>query len=205
MNKIILIRHGESKWNKIGKIQGQKDIELTQKGRKQAKKLAEDLKKEKIDYIYTSDLERAYETANIISKELNKPIFLTKKLREINFGDWQGKTINQIKNKYKNQFNTWRKSPHLLSLSGAENLIKVQERSMLLLRELHKKHKNDNIILVSHGVTIKVLILSILDIDIENYRKITVDNCSLTMIKYIEDKSKIICLNERVKMEDYYD
>ncbi len=128
MKKIIITRHGQTNWNLIGRIQGQKDIELNEVGIEQAKKLALKLSKEKIDIIYTSDLKRSYQTAKIISDTIKTNIIIDKNLREIHFGNWQGLTLSDIKKDFNQEYIIWRTEPHKLNLPGAEKLIEVQER-----------------------------------------------------------------------------
>ncbi len=196
MSRLYIVRHGETVWNTERKTQGMKDSALTEKGIIQAKKLSERLALEKIDYIYSSSLSRAYETAKIISSKLNLAINITDDLREMNFGCWQGLTIEEVKNNYPNEHIIWHSEPHKWSISGSETLIQVRERTLKLVNDLRKKHINKNILLVSHGTAIKALLLGILDIDLSNYRKIAQDNTSINVIEYRGDLPVIKFLND---------
>ncbi|MBS4536252.1 histidine phosphatase family protein [Clostridium sp. D2Q-14] len=198
MNKLYLIRHGETIWNKIGIIQGQADISLTKKGEKQAFLVSNKLKDANIRHIYSSDLNRAYDTAKIIAKNLDISVSKKEELREINFGAWQGFTIKYIKKAYNKEYEIWRNEPYLLTIPKGESLIKVQERVMRFINRLDESHKYNNILIVSHSVVIKVIILGLLDLDLVTYRKFSISNCGLTIIEFIEKRKVIKCLNERI-------
>ena len=86
---VLLIRHGETEWNLLGKFQGCTDIALSQDGIKQAEALRDRLKGD-FDYIYSSPLMRANETAKILASEYNKEVEVVQDIREINFGEWEG-------------------------------------------------------------------------------------------------------------------
>lgn len=202
MKKLYIIRHGESKWNKVGKIQGQENIKLTKKGELQALMVADRIKNDNINHIYSSDLNRAYSTAKIIGTRIGINIEPQKKLREINFGDWQGLTLREVEERHNNEYFVWRKTPHLSTIPKGESLVAVQERAMNFIQELHKKHVEENILLVAHGVVIKVIILGLLDLDLSNYRKISINNCGLSIIEFKEGRPVIRCLNERTIVEE---
>ncbi|MGF7057056.1 histidine phosphatase family protein [Brassicibacter mesophilus] len=202
MNKLYLIRHGESEWNILSKVQGQNNVNLTKKGIEQATKAAERLSKEKIDEIYSSDLDRAYDTAKIIADKLKLDVKKLQELREIKFGVWEGLTSSEIKENYKNEHMIWMTEPHKLQLPEAERLIDVQERMLKGVNKLMKENKDKNILIVSHGSAIKALILGILDIDLSSYNKISIGNVGLTIIEYRDYSPVIGVLNDTSHLKE---
>lgn len=104
---LLLIRHGETEWNALGKFQGCTDIELSEEGIKQAQILKNRLNGE-FDWIYASPLSRAFKTANILASITNKEVIIEPEIREINFGEWEGLTVKQISEKYPDVFKAWR-------------------------------------------------------------------------------------------------
>ena len=196
MKRIYLLRHGETHWNLSGKVQGTEDILLTDMGKKQAYRLSKSIKNEKIDHIYSSDLNRAITTASIIGNELNIKVNVHRDLREINFGVWQGLTLDEIKKKYKNEHTIWRTYPHNLILTGSETLLEVKERTLKHLNKLRKLHADENVLLVAHGTSIKVLILAILEIELSNYNKFSIENTGLTIIEFREHCPVLIKFND---------
>lgn len=202
MNKIYLVRHGETKWNKIKKIQGTSDIELTPKGFKQAKKIANRLANEKIDLIYSSDLKRAYKTAEIIANKLKLKVNVSQALREINFGCWEGLTLSEIQNKYSNEYLLWMTEPHKLQISNAETLMIVKERTVKFIKEIINNSNDKNILVVSHGAAIKAFILGILNIDISHINKLVIDNVSLSIIEFRDYNPVLKLLNDTSHLKE---
>ncbi|SDY86009.1 probable phosphoglycerate mutase [Proteiniborus ethanoligenes] len=196
MNRLYLLRHGESEWNILNKIQGQKNTNLTDRGIIQAKQAAKRLMHEKIDIIFSSDLNRAFDTAKVIGEFLNLDVNSLKELREISFGVWEGLTTNEIKEKYRNEHIVWMTKPHDLILPNAESLIDLQERLLGIVNNLIKKNSNKNILIVSHGASIKALILGILGIDISMYNKLSISNTGLSIIEYRDYSPVLKLLND---------
>jgi broad specificity phosphatase PhoE len=185
MSKIYLIRHGETEWNKEGRSQGcSNDIPLSDEGMIQAASIANRLKNEEIDLVFSSNLKRAFQTAKAIAAYHNKEVVMHKEFMEISFGEWEGLKIDEIKERYMDVFNIWRDTPHIAKVPGAESLLEIKERSMTKLMEIVNTEKDKNILIVSHGITIKVLIASIMGIDLANLHKIRQNNTALNIFEY---------------------
>ena len=202
MSKLFLIRHGESEWNILKKIQGQEDVPLSSNGIVQAEKVAKRLLKEKIHHIYSSDLKRAYDTAKVIGSSLNIKVNKLEELREINFGSWQGLTSKEVQESHRDHHLIWMTNAHKLSISGAETLLDVQERMIKVTRELIVRHPDENLLLVSHGSAIKTLILGLLDIDLAVYNKMTIGNVSISVIEFREFNPVVRVLNDTCHLEE---
>lgn len=196
MTTLYLLRHGQSEWNILNKVQGQEDTELTEIGIEQANKAAERLKYENIDIIYSSDLKRAYNTAEIVGDKLDLEVNKLNGIREINFGVWQGLDLDTIKKEHGEDYKLWRTEPHKLNIENAENLQTLKERVIGDVQKLISENPNKKILLVSHGAAIKALILGILDIDISKYNKITIGNVGLSIIEFREFSPVIKVLND---------
>lgn len=196
MTKIFLIRHGQSEWNSLNKVQGQQNTILTDLGKKQALCLGDRLIDANIDIIYTSDLIRAYNTAEIISKRINKPLVANESIREINFGLWEGLTIQELQTKYKNEYFTWLKEPDKLNIEGLENLMTLQKRAMKYVNEILLENNGKNIAIVSHGAILKTIILGLLGIDISHYKNITLSNVSLSIIECRDFNNVLVLFND---------
>lgn len=152
--KIGLIRHGMTDWNVERRAQGQTDIPLNETGRKQAQALANRLKDEKWDLIISSHLSRAYETASIIAKTLKIPVLTDKRLQEKSFGNLEGTTINE-------RISTFGPDWHRVDF-GEEDNAEVQKRSLQAVEDACLQYSNQNILFVSHGATMKQLIVGLL-------------------------------------------
>lgn len=196
MTKLYLLRHGQSEWNVLNKVQGQKNTALTEKGIEQAHKAAERLAKEKIDIIYSSDLKRACDTAKIVGKKLNLEVKELCGIREIGFGVWEGLDLDTIQRDHEIHYKCWRTEPHRLKLEGGETLQIVQDRALKDVNKMVEENPGKNILIVSHGTAIKTLILGLLDIDISKYSKITIGNTGLSIIEFREFSPVLQVLND---------
>lgn len=186
MKKIYLARHGESIWNTLKMIQGQKDVPLTEKGINQAKLLGKRLRDEKIDKIYSSDLLRAYETAKIVGEIIDVEVTVSKEFREINFGIWEGMSNEELYKNYKEEYELWLRQPEKLILEGAETLYDLQNRAISGINKIINTEDSniDNILIVSHSATIKAIILGLLGMDISYFKNLVLGNVSLSIIEF---------------------
>lgn len=156
--KVILLRHGQTEWNKLHKYQGHTDIELNDFGRQQAKKVAAYLRDhEKVEAIYCSDLSRGRETAEIIGAELQLKVKCDPRWREICFGYWEGMTFNEVYEQYPREFDDWYKNTLQLKVPGGESFAELLERALPALTEMSVHHQG-TVVVVSHGGLIKMLV-----------------------------------------------
>ncbi|GAB6174815.1 histidine phosphatase family protein [Paradesulfitobacterium aromaticivorans] len=173
MTKIILTRHGETLWNIEGRVQGMMDSPLTERGLNQARRLALRLKQEGIQYLYASDRPRALATAEEIKRELELkvPVLSAPQFRELSFGEWEGKIWSELRENYADIFAVWDKSPYLVQIPGGEMMEEVAERAWEFLRELMGKHEGETICVVTHGLTLKLVVTKALGYDISDWKR----------------------------------
>lgn len=197
MTRLYILRHGETEWNKQNRTQGcSNDLSLSDYGRNQVKEVANRFKNILVDTLYSSDLKRAYETADEISKIVNQPVNKTLSLREMNFGCWEGLTSQEIGIKYKDIYEIWHSNPLNANIPDAESLIELQKRVLRFINDIILKHKDKNIVIVSHGITIKIMIFSILGIDLSFNNRIRIDNTGISIIDYYNSQSVLTLLND---------
>ncbi len=200
---LYLTRHGETIWNRLGKTQGIQDTSLTDLGRIQAKKLGQQLKKNNnINAIYCSDLLRARETAEIIGKEISIEPTSSPLLREVAFGNWEGLSIPEIEEQYPGQLARWR-NELTFAPEGGESLLAVQDRIVSFIKMIKEKHhdSDDNILIVSHAATTKVIILSLIGIPLSLLTHFKISQASLSLLNVQQDGSSIIYLNDTCHLE----
>ncbi|QXM06052.1 histidine phosphatase family protein [Crassaminicella indica] len=202
MTRLYLIRHGQTKWNIESRAQGSKNVELTEEGRNQAVLLAKSMKKYRIDAIYSSDLDRAYETAKILGKTMNLEVKKIDGLREMSFGEWEGLTNEEIQRSYLKDYTVWRNEPHKAIIPGGEKLLEVQKRGLKAIYDIVKENENKNIVVVSHGVIIKSIILGLMDIDLSYFYKIRQDNTCMNVIEYKSYGPVLVTLNNTCHLEN---
>lgn len=156
--KIYITRHGETEWNIQKRMQGNSNSELTTKGIEEAKKLAKSIENIKFDYIYSSPLKRAYDTAEIIKDGRECEIIIRDNLREMSFGIWEGMSREEILEIYEEEHNNFWNYPHLFSgIDGGETYIEFVERIKNEMEYIINNSNGENILLVVHGAVIKAI------------------------------------------------
>ncbi|ETI90466.1 histidine phosphatase family protein [Clostridium butyricum] len=194
---IMLIRHGETEWNILGKFQGSTDIPLSNEGIRQAFMLKERLKSD-FDYIFSSPLKRAYETAKILCDESGKHVSIAEEIREINFGKWEGLTVKGIAEKYPDIFNEWRNDKREGKFCGGDmSTLNASIRAKNCIMEIANKHKGKKIVIVAHGGIIKAGLIGIFEWDMSMYHKIALGNTCVNTITFNDDmKPALLGLND---------
>lgn len=184
MTHIYVTRHGETDWNARSIFRGRADIELNATGQKQAELLADYLKDVEFNAIFCSPLKRALRTAQLITGlHHGIDIETTDDLIDLNYGDWQGVSKDKVKNKYPELYNQWEQEPAQAKIPGGESLGDVRERVSRFINIIVRTYEG-NIMVVSHRVVVKILILTVLGLDLSHFLNIKHDPCGLTLFKY---------------------
>ena len=190
--RIIAIRHGETSWNVDTRIQGQLDIPLSANGRWQAERLAEALRNEPIKAIYASDLTRAWQTAEYVSRATG--VGLTKEigLRERGFGDFEGKTFAEIEALLPEQSLRWRKRDPEFSPAGGESLVALRARVVEAACRLAAQHPGEQIALVGHGGVMDVLYRAATRLDIQAPRAWALGNAAINRLLWTPEGFSLV-------------
>ena len=187
--RFLLIRHGETDWNRAGKFQGQIDIPLNDHGRNQASLAAEFLKTVPIDFAFTSTMQRPKETAEIILKQHpGVELLEDADLREIGHGLWEGKFESEIDAEYPGELERWRTQPEDVQMPEGEHLKDVSIRAIAAWQKLLAQVGNQTQtgIVVAHDATNKVLLCHLLGLSLADFWKIKQGNGAVTVIDYPE-------------------
>ena len=151
--KIIITRHGQTEWNRLGKLQGQTDICLNEVGKQQAEETANQIANEKIDLIITSTLTSAKETAEIINKRFNVPIVIDDRIKERNYGKSEGITLEErleLKRNYPIVEYVWNYNKNI-DFNEIETMHDFCKRIYIALDDITEKYKDKNVLIVTHG------------------------------------------------------
>ena len=155
---LLLIRHAESSWNALGRWQGHGDPPLSDRGRAQAHALARELASETIDVLVSSDLRRAAETAAILGEARGLRPELNPRLRELDLGDWEGLTRDQIERKAGNALRRFDAGDLDVRPGGGENLREIEQRAFSIVAELVDAHPGRRLAIVTHLGVIRALL-----------------------------------------------
>lgn len=190
--KLFLVRHGETEWNKIGRFQGSVDTNLSEEGIKQAQCVSKRFNGN-FDHIYSSPQKRAFHTAEIICANTGVKPNIAYEMREINYGDWEGLTREEILNTFPDEFYKWRNDEAEAPIVGGElSIKKASTRAKKAIREIVNKHKGEKIIIVAHGGIIKAGLIGFFNWNMTMYHKITIGNTSICELEFDDDLNPII-------------
>lgn len=178
---IYLVRHGQTKWNKGRVFRGHKDIPLDEKGIEQAGQVSEYLKNCEVKNIFSSPLLRAKKTAEIISNKLGVEINIDDKFIDLNFGKWEGHEIDWVTNNDPYNYSLYKNEPEKASFPDGETLNQCLERVYKRFYNLVEEYE-DNIIIVTHRVIIKMILIGILGLSLNTFWQLQIDTCSTTEI-----------------------
>ncbi len=193
-SRIILIRHGETDWNKEGRFQGQIDIPLNERGKDQSLKASKYLQEIKFTKAFSSSMKRPYETAKIILGEENKiEIKEIKDLVEISHGLWEGKLEKEIKETWPEILKKWHSKPESIIMPEGESIKQVSERSISAWNNIcESQQDNDTTLVVAHDAVNKTLICNILGLDYSNIWMIKQGNGGITVIDIVNKNEYIL-------------
>jgi broad specificity phosphatase PhoE len=191
MLHLILVRHGETEWNEQRRYQGQSDVPLSRSGRWQAELVAVRLAGQKIDAVYASDLERAWETAEAIAEYNGLEVTPEPRLRELKFGVLEGLTFDEAQARYPEMIAAWL-GDFSYPPEGGETIEGFNARILSLLEDLKQKHDEQVVLLVGHGGSLSEILRVVLGLSREKRWYLEMENASLSEVlideKYISLK-----------------
>ena len=183
--QVVLVRHGATDWNLQWRCQGSTDRDLSDVGVRQAKQIAELLSEEEIHAVYSSHLRRARQTAERISQPHNLPVLIEQEVRELDHGELEGLTFNEIKANYADFLVRWRSEPAEICVPGGERLADVAERAWNGLNQIVQRHADaERILVVSHNFPILGIVCRVSGTHLNQYRTFHLDPCGITRLKY---------------------
>jgi Fructose-2,6-bisphosphatase len=186
VTRFFLLRHGETEWNRDGnKYCGRTDVSLSEQGIKQAEAAAKALKHVKFHAVFSSTLVRASATAAIISKEFGLPVIEDQRLVEIDFGKWEGKTVQMIEREHKDSWTDWLTNPaECFAGETGESASQVYNRIQSFFEEVSKTYPDKNALVVAHNTVNRIAATQWFGLPFSHYRKIKMDNTGVSIIEY---------------------
>ena len=193
--RLILVRHGESFWNEQKRVSGFTDIDLNEKGKEQAKRLAIALKKEKVAAIYSSPLKRCVDTAQAIAQLCYLEVNIDPDLKELDTGELEGLPEEEISKRYGEFWKEWRRGSGSLHLPGGESLEELQIRAWRAIHRIAKRHAEEVVVVVSHLFTILVIISQVLGLELRYLRRLRQDEAAISILNMEEQGNSLVLLN----------
>jgi len=196
MTRILLIRHGQTEWNRQEIFRGRADIPLSKEGFRQAGALAERLSEEHLAAVYCSPLIRAFATAECMANSHGLRPRQVDGLTDMDYGAWEGQQHERIKQQYPDLYARWQSEPHLVCPPGGEMLAKVRERAYPAVLEMVARHPEAAVAVVSHRVVGKLILCAALGLGDDAFWRIRQDTCCLNVLEYEGNRITVSLLND---------
>src|SRR5919109_5372875 len=168
--RLYMVRHGATQLSAEDRFAGAVDVELSEEGKLQAGRLAERLADDSIAAVYCSSLTRALQTASILARPHELPLIQREGLREIHHGHWEGMRRADVEAQFPDEYAAWEEDPFTFAPQGGEAGVNVIARALPVIRKIVVEHRGQNVIVVSHKATLRLLLSSLLGFDARGYR-----------------------------------
>ena len=193
--RLLAVRHGATEWSQARRFAGSRDIPLTAQGRLQAEAVAQALAGTAAVAVYTSPLERARTSAEVIAKPHRLEPIIEPGFREMAFGTWEGLTRDELVARFPVDAGTWASSPHLVSPPRGEPLPAVAARVRAALAAVVQRHRGETIILVSHAIVTRLIVLAALGLGPERLWSVDASPAGISEIEYQNDWATVHRMN----------
>ncbi len=185
VTRIILVRHGQTAWNRDERIRGRSDIPLDETGLEQARATARYIAARwPLTAVYASPLQRAMDTARAIAAAQGLKAQPMDGLLDLSFGEWEGLPIPEVQARYPDLWQAWMTAPHTVRFPGGESLDDVRERSMAALQDVVGRHPGETVALVAHRVVNQVLLCAVLGLGNDHFWQIGQDTCAVNEMEW---------------------
>jgi len=200
--KVILVRHGETEWNRLRRIQGgNSDTQLNQRGRKQAASLALRLKQEEIQAVYSSPLQRAQDTARAIAGYHQLSVGVEPFLKEIEVGELEGVSIAEVGKHLSQLLIRHGQGEELPRIPGGESLTEVQQRVWGTIQRLVSRHGDGVLVFVSHYFSILTAVCSVLNLPLSQIDRLRLNSASISILTFDEQATRLTLFNDTCHLD----
>jgi len=197
MIRFILVRHGETDWNRVERFRGHVDVPLNPTGLKQADALAERIAADwRPAAVYTSPLTRAVQTATAIADRCGLTPQVHADLNDMNFGEWQGLTPEEVSKRWPHAYSTWFQAPQIARIPGGETLDEVSARALPAVDRIGRQHPAQTVVLVSHVDVNRVILLAILGAGHGHFWRLQQEPGALNVFELSDDRTVVLSLND---------
>ena len=203
MERLLLIRHGETAWNRDQRPQGVADVPLSELGRRQARALGQALAGEPLTAVYASDLSRAVETATAVATSHGLPVQTDSRLREMNQGIFEGEPIQRVRERYGEWLKTWLADPAQVRMPGGETLGEVQERAWAAIEDIRAAQPTGRVAVVAHNFTNLMILCRVLGLDLAHFRRLRVNVASISLVEFSRWPT-VVSLNDTHHLRDLH-
>ncbi|MBI2863812.1 MAG: histidine phosphatase family protein [Chloroflexi bacterium] len=200
--EIVLIRHGQTEWNRVERFRGRVDIPLNATGVAQAAAVASRIARQfRPAAIYSGPLSRTVRTAEPVAEATGLTVQILQGLIDIDCGGWHRLTPEEAEASYPEEYALWLSKPQLAHIPGGETLDAVRARAMAALEEVAEAHRGQTIVLVSHKVVCKVLLCAVLGLDNSHFWNIEQDNGAMSILEHLAGTHLVKLMNDTCHLD----
>ncbi len=197
MTSLILVRHGQTEWNRLERFRGRADVPLNKTGLAQAEATGKRIAAEWLPAaVYTSPLSRSVKTAEAIAGHYSLEVQPHPGLVDIDYGQWQGLSPDEARQRWPEEIDAWYNRPHLARIPGGETLDELRTRLMQTVQELTDRHPGETIVLVGHTVINRIILLGVLGLGNERFWRIRQEPCAINVFEVDGDEFTLVSLND---------
>jgi broad specificity phosphatase PhoE len=202
MARVILVRHGQTEWNRIERFRGRADVPLNETGIAQAEATALRLARQpQPAAVYSSPLFRALVTAQRIAEPHGLEVRAHSGLIDIGYGCWQGLTPEEVAERWPAELDVWYSSPQTAEIPEGDSLQEVRERAMKTVQDLARQHGDRSIVLVAHTVVNRIILLGVLGLGNERFWRLAQEPCAINVFTVEYGEFTLVCLNDICHLE----
>lgn len=202
MTTIILVRHGQTAWNRVERFRGHADVPLDETGIAQAEATGQRVAgKWRSVAVYSSPLSRAVKTAEAIARHYKLPVKVHPGLADINYGAWQGLSPEEVRQQWPEILNAWFTTPHLARIPAGETLDDLRTRAMAAVNDLASRHAGETIVLLGHTVINRIILLGVLRLENNRFWHIKQDTCAINVFEMDGDDYTLVSLNDTCHLD----
>ena len=202
MTRIVLVRHGETEWNRVERFRGRADVPLNQTGIAQAEATARRIEKGwEVTAVYASPLVRALRTAEAIAQQFTLDVQVHPGLIDIDYGAWQGRSPDEVRREQPELVDAWYRAPQAARIPGGESLDELRIQCGEALREVAERHPARTVALVAHTVVNRVILLIVLGLGNERFWRLRQDPCAINEIEASGEEYTLVSMNDTCHLQ----
>lgn len=197
MTRIVLVRHGQTEWNRRERFRGRADVPLNEAGLEQAEATGRRVAEEfQLEAVYASPLTRAMRTAEALGRPFGLPAVAHAPLVDIHYGQWEGLSPEEVRSRWPDLASAWYESPEEARIPGGEDLHQVRVRAMGAVSDLAARHRGQTIALVSHTVVNRLILLGVLGLGNHRFWRLRQDTCAVNLFEAEGSDYTLVRLND---------
>jgi phosphoserine phosphatase len=202
MTTVLLIRHGQTEWNRVERFRGRADVPLNETGIKQAEATGFASRKDgNQTHLFQSAIAGG-QNRRAIAKHFDLPVQVHPNLADIDYGDWQGLSPDEVRARWADALDNWYNAPHLANIPNGETLADLRERAMKTVHELAARHADETIVLLGHTVINRIILLGVLGLSNDHFWRINQDTCAINVFEMGKGDYTLVSLNDTCHLDN---